>query len=139
MNLPTRWHVLSVVTTPAVEVRMTDIGYDTTGMRMSAGGCEDAADAADHTATAFSRIAISSAMFGRVPAASVLSAALDGARDRQGRTAAAEAISRADLARRLRSAADQGDGLTTATTRIATRGGPGMIVAAMQRGPSDSL
>ena len=118
---------------------MTDIGYDTTGMRVGAAGCEDAADAADDTATAFSRIAISSAMFGRVPAASMLSAALDGARDRQGRTAAAEAVSRADLARRLRSAADQGDGLTTATTRIATRGGPGTIVAAMQRGPSAPL
>jgi hypothetical protein len=107
-------------------------------MRAAATGCQDAADAADQTATAFSCIAISSAVFGQVPAASVLSAALDGARDRQGRTAAAESVARADLASRLRSAADQGDGLTS-TTSTATGGGPGMIVAAMQRGPSDAV
>jgi hypothetical protein len=66
-----------------------------------------------------------------VPAASMLFAALVGARDQQGRMAAAEATSRASLARRLSSAADQGDGLTTTTTTIAARPGNGMIVAAM--------
>jgi hypothetical protein len=66
-----------------------------------------------------------------VPAASTLFAALVGARDQQGRMAAAEATSRAGLARRLSSAADQGDGLTATTTTIAARPGHGMIVAAM--------
>jgi hypothetical protein len=108
---------------------MTDMGYDTAGMRTGAAGCQDTADAADRAATAFSRIQVSSAVFGRVPAAAGLSAALDGARQRQGRSAAAEAVARADLARRVRSAADQGDALTASTTAIAGR--PGAVVAAM--------
>ena len=111
---------------------MTDMAYDTTGMRAGAAGCHDAAPAADQAATALSRIAITSAVFGRVPAASMLSAALVGARDQQGRMAAAESASRAGLARRLRSAADQGDGLTTTSTTIAAGVGSGRIVAAMQ-------
>jgi hypothetical protein len=115
-----------------MELHMTDMAYDTTGMRAGAAGCHDAATAADRAATELSRIAITSAAFGRVPAASMLSAALVGARDQQGRTAAAEAASRAGLARRLGTAANQGDGLTTTTTSIATRAGNGMIVAAMQ-------
>ena len=110
---------------------MTDMAYDTTGMRAGAAGCHDAATAADQAATTLSRIAITSAAFGRVPAASMLFAALVGARDQQGRMAAAEATSRASLARRLSSAADQGDGLTATTTTIAARPGNGMIVAAM--------
>ena len=111
---------------------MTDIAYDSTGLRAGAAGCQDAAQAADQTATALSRISITGQTFGRVPAASMLSAALVGARDQQGRSAAAEAVARNGLARRLRSAADQGDSLTTTSTTIAAGVGSGRIVAAMQ-------
>ena len=111
---------------------MTDMAYDTTGLRAGAAGCTDAAHAADQAATALSRIAVSSGVFGRVPAASMLSAALVGARDQQGRMAAAESVARGDLARRLRAAADHGDSLTTTSTTIAAGVGSGRIVAAMQ-------
>lgn len=111
---------------------MTDMAYDTTGMRAGAAGCHEVAHAADQAASALARIAVTSQTFGRVPAASMLSAALVGARDQQGRMAAAEATSRAGLARRLRSAADQGDGLTTTSTTIAAGVGSGRIVAAME-------
>jgi hypothetical protein len=112
---------------------MTDMGYDSSALRASAAGHQESADAADEAANSYSRIQVTSAAFGRVAAAAGLSAALDVARQTEGRSAAAEMQARHDLAGRARVAADVGDALTAVTSGIAaTVTAAGSVLAGMQ-------
>jgi hypothetical protein len=95
------------------------MGYDTAGLRAGAAGHQATADAADLGAGAYARIVVNPAAFGRVPAAAGLARTLDSVRHQQGRASAAEAALRSDLAHRVTSAAEAGDGLTTTSTAVA--------------------
>jgi hypothetical protein len=96
-----------------------DVAYDSAGLRVGAGGHLEAADAAGRVVSVLASAVVPAGVFGRVSAAGGFAATLEAARDGQGRSAGAEAESRRGLAARVGSAADQGDGLTAATTAVA--------------------
>jgi hypothetical protein len=108
------------------------MAYDTVALRAGASGHQDVADAADRAVGAYAQLHIVQTVFGRVAAAAGLSAAVEAARQSQGRAAAAEVAARIDLAKRVNAAANSGDGLTVASSAIASRvHAPGLIAADM--------
>lgn len=96
------------------------MAYDVAALRAGATGHQDVADAAERAAGAYAALNVVGAVFGRVATAAVFAASVERAGQSQGRSAAAEVGARADLAGRVRAVADLGDGLTTATTTIAS-------------------
>ena len=104
-----------------------DVGYDVAGLESAATGQDAAAESATGLARGLSRIVVSAADLGRVPAVARLVAAAQAARDAQAAGAHAESQRRADLAGRARTNAHMGSMLTSDTTTIAGGATPGAV------------
>jgi hypothetical protein len=104
-----------------------DFGYDVAGLESAATGQDGAAASATGLAQGLSRIVVSAADLGRVPAVTRFVAAAQAARDAQTTGARAESQRRADLAGRARTNAHMASMLTTDTTSIAGGATPGAV------------